>query len=372
VLSVPPRVVSAETEGERADVQRRNDARARLTGAGRVLMTAVVVCAAGVTAASAADPVHAIPNMFAPVSTPADSILELSYLVLGIAAGIFLTVSGVLFWCVYRYRARPGDDHEPPQVYGSNPIEWAWTIVPVLIVLVLFLATARTVNELQASEVPANALKVTIVGHQWWWEIRYPDLGVITANELHLPVSRDGARRATYLQLESADVIHSFWIPQLAGKTDVVPNRQNLMWVEPTETGTFLGQCAEYCGTQHAKMLLRVMVHEDGEFDAWVAAQKQPAPVVDAASDGRAIFQQTACINCHTLDGTNADGRFGPDLSHLMSRTTIGSGAATNTRQNLRAWVDDPHQFKPGVLMPAMKLDDGDLDKLTDFLLTLK
>ena len=347
-------------------MQKPNVARAALTG------VLAVVAGTVVSASGADDGVRAVPNMFAPVSAPADSIRELSFLVIAIAAGIFLVVSGILFWCVYRYRERPGDDHEPPQVYGSNPIEWAWTIVPVLIVLVLFLATARTINELQASEVPPDALKVTIVGHQWWWEIKYPDLGVVTANELHLPVSRDGARRPTYLHLESADVIHSFWIPQLAGKTDVVPNRRNLMWVEPTATGTFLGQCAEYCGTQHAKMLLRVIVHEPAEFERWAAAQRQPAADDGAVAAGRDVFQTTACINCHTLDGTNADGRFGPDLSHLMSRETIGAGAATNTRDNLRAWVDDPHQFKPGALMPAMKLDDADLDKLTAFLLTLK
>lgn len=371
MLSVPPRVVSRETEGERAVVHKSNDARARLMRAGRILEATAVVCAVA-TVAHAENPIHPVPNMFEPVSPPADGILQLTYLVLGIAAGIFLTVSGILFWCVYRYRARPGDDREPPQVYGSNPIEWAWTIVPVLIVLVLFLATARTINELQASEIPPNALKVRIIGHQWWWEIQYPDLGVVTANELHLPVSRDGSRRPTYLELESADVIHSFWIPQLNGKTDVVPNRRNLMWVEPMETGTFLGQCAEYCGTQHAKMLLRVMVHEPSEFDAWIASQKQPPPVVDAVAEGRDVFQRTACINCHTVDGTNADGRFGPDLTHLMSRTTIGAGAAVNTPENLRAWVNDPHQFKPGVLMPAMKLDDRDLDTLTAFLSTLK
>jgi len=350
----------------------------------RVLAGAVVaVVAAGVSSAlaenGAGGTLHPVPSMFAPVSSPAESIRELSFLVAAISAGIFLTVSGVLFWCVWRYRQQPGDDREPPQVYGSNPIEWAWTIVPVLIVLVLFLATARTINELQASEVPENALNVTIVGHQWWWEIRYPDLGVVTANELHLPVSSDAAKRPTYLTLESQDVIHSFWIPQLAGKTDVVPNRRNLMWVEPTVTGTFLGQCAEYCGTQHAKMLLRVIVHEPADFESWAASQKGASadaaaagvdPAIAAA--GRAVFERTACINCHTLDGTNADGRFGPDLSRLMSRTTIGAGAALNTPQNLRAWVDDPHQFKPGVLMPAMKLDDAELEQLTAFLLTLR
>jgi len=342
-------------------------ARAWLTGVIATIATFPVT-----RALAADDGVRAVPNMFAPVSAPAESIRELSFLVLGISAGIFVVVSSVLFWCVYRYRQKPGDDSEPPQVYGSNPIEWAWTIVPILIVLVLFLATARTINELQASEAPPNALKVTIVGHQWWWEIRYPDLGVVTANELHLPVSSAGAQRPTYLALESADVIHSFWIPQLAGKTDVVPNRHNRMWVEPTETGTFLGQCAEYCGTQHAKMLLRVIVHTPQEFDRWAAAQRQPASSDASVAAGRAVFQNTACVNCHTLDGTIADGRFGPDLSHLMSRTTIGAGAATNTAKNLRAWVDDPHQFKPGVLMPAMKLDDPQLDQLTAYLLTLK
>jgi cytochrome c oxidase subunit 2 len=303
----------------------------------RIVAAAVAVCAGWHAQAVAADgPVHAIPNMFAPVSTPAGSIRSLSFLVISIAAAIFVGVSAVLFWCVWRYRARPDDDREPPQVYGSNQIEWSWTIVPVLIVLVLFLATARTINE------------------------------------LHLPVSRDGARRPTYLHLESADVIHSFWLPQLSGKTDVVPNRRNLMWMEPLETGVFLGQCAEYCGTQHAKMLLRAIVQEPGEFDAWIAAQKQPAVVLDAAAEGRAMFQSTACINCHTVAGTNANGRFGPDLTHLMSRTTIASGAAANTPENLRAWVDSPAHFKPGALMPAMKLDDGDLDQLTAYLLTLK
>jgi cytochrome c oxidase subunit 2 len=358
---------STKIDGGSADVQSPKSARAGLTGA-----TAALVAQLGTSAWAADSAVHAIPNMFAPVSPPADSIRQLSFLVIGVTAGIFLTVSGVLFWCIYRYRQRPGDDREPPQVYGSNPIEWAWTIVPILIVLVLFLATARTINELQASEAPPNALNVTVIGHQWWWEIRYPDLGVITANEVHLPVSSDAARRPAYLALESADVIHSFWIPQLNGKTDVVPNRRNHMWVEPIETGTFLGQCAEYCGTQHAKMLLRVIVETPEEFQRWAAAQRQPATIDTRVGDGRVVFQKTACINCHTLDGTIANGRFGPDLSHLMSRTTIAAGAAANTPENLRAWVDDPNHFKPGVLMPAMKLNDTQLDQLTAFLLTLK
>lgn len=342
-------------------------ARGRLTG-----VAAFAIALRSVLAEAADGAVHDVPNMFAPVSAPADTIRELSFLVLGIAGGIFLVVTGVLFWCVVRYRQRSEDDREPAQVYGSNPIEFAWTIVPVIIVVVLFLATARTINELEASEPPPDSLQVTIVGHQWWWEIRYPGLGVVTANELHVPVSEPGAPRPTYLTLESADVIHSFWIPQLAGKTDVIPNRRNRMWVEPVETGTFVGQCAEYCGTQHAKMLLRVYVHPKAEFDGWVEAQRRPAVEDAKVAAGRAVFQTTACINCHSLDGTVADGTFGPDLTHLMSRETIGAGAARNTPENLRAWVNDPNHFKPGANMPAMKLDDTALDQLTAFLLTLE
>ena len=310
--------------------------------------------------------------MFAPVSAPAETIRELSWLVMGISAGILLIVVGVLIYCVVRFRQRPGDDREPPQIYGSNQIELAWTIIPGLIVFVLFLATARTIGELELRTPPENSLHVTIVGHQWWWEIRYPDLGLVTANELHIPVSTTDTRRPTFLRLESVDVIHSFWVPQLAGKTDVIPNRINSMWVEPTQAGTFLGQCAEFCGTQHAHMLLRVIVHEPAEFDAWVRSQKAPEAQEAIAHPGRRVFESNACVNCHTLGGTVARGGFGPDLTHLMSRFTIGAGAAENTTENLRIWVEEPDHFKPGVLMPAMKLSDDDYDKLTAYLSTLK
>ena len=150
----------------------------------------------------------------------------------------------------------------------------AWTVVPVLIVMVLFLATARTIFEIERAAARRTRLRVTVVGHQWWWEFRYPDLGIVTANELHLPVSESGERRPTILRLESVDVVHSFWLPQLNGKTDVIPNHPNTMWVEPLRAGTYYGQCAEYCGTQHAHMLIRVVVHAKGEFDAWAAAQR--------------------------------------------------------------------------------------------------
>jgi cytochrome c oxidase subunit 2 len=172
--------------------------------------------------------------------------------------------------------------------------------------------------------------------------------------------------------LQSADVIHSFWIPQLAGKMDVIPNKTNRVWVEPLVTGTFVGQCAEYCGVQHAMMLLTVIVHPKDEFERWVAAQRAPARDAADARRGRELFASLACISCHTVRGTPANGIFGPDLTHLMSRSTIGSGAAPNTRQTLRAWVNDPASIKEGARMPAMKLSRDELDAVTAYLTTLE
>jgi cytochrome c oxidase subunit 2 len=215
-------------------------------------------------------------------------------------------------------------------------------------------------------------LEVTVIGHQFWWEFRYPDLGIVTANELHVPVSDPANPRPTFLKLLSADTDHSFWIPQLGGKTDLIPNHPNQMWMDPRRTGVFLGQCAQYCGTQHAKMLLRVSVDSSEDFDAWVRAQKEPAVQDGQASAGRRIFETTACINCHAISGTPANGRFGPDLTHLMSRKTIASGAADNTTEKLRLWIENPDAIKPGSLMPAMKLSDPDLDALVRYMETLR
>ena len=314
-----------------------------------------------------------IPNIFAPESTPADSIKELSFLVLGVTGGIFLLVSGALFYVIVRFRQPAKDDgKEPAQIYGSNPVEVAWTTIPMLIVLVLALATARVIAQIQNAPRPPAAIDVVVTGHQWWWELSYPGLGIVTANELHVPLSTPENRMPAFLELRSADVIHSFWVPKLAGKTDVVPNRQNKMWIEPRKAGLFIGQCAEYCGTQHAKMLLRVYVHTPEDFQVWVNSQKALAKGDPTVAAGKLIFERTACINCHSLNQTVADGRFGPDLTHLMSRKTLGSGAVLNTPENLRAWIAHPDQFKPGVKMPAMNLTDPELDQLVAYLVTLQ
>src|SRR6267154_2706199 len=312
-------------------------------------------------------------SIFAPASTPADSIFGLSIFVLLNVAAIFIVVFALLAYVVIRFRNKRHDDRsEPAQVYGSTQVELAWTVIPVLIVIALFLASARVIASIQNPARPAGALEVIVTGHQYWWEYRYPSLNIVTANELHVPVSDAAHPTPTFLTLLSADTDHSFWVPRLAGKTDLIPNHPNQTWIDPHESGLFLGQCAQYCGTQHAKMLLRVYVDTPEDFNAWVRGQQEPAKRDEKEAAGRHVFETNACLNCHAIIGTNGTGRFGPDLTHLMSRRTIASGAAENSAQNLRLWIQNPDAIKPGSLMPAMKLSDADLDALVRYLETLQ
>jgi cytochrome c oxidase subunit II len=309
-------------------------------------------------------------NIFAPVSTPAESIFGLSMFVLATVAMIFVFVFVLLAYVAIRFRSRLRFDRtEPAQVYGSTQVELAWTVIPVLIVIALFLASVRVIASIQNAARPAGALEVVVTGHQYWWEYRYPGLNVVTANELHVPVSDGAHPTPTFLTLLSADTDHSFWVPRLSGKTDLIPNHPNQMWIDPHETGLFLGQCAQYCGTQHAKMLLRVYVDTREEFDRWIH-QQQPSAQNDSTA-GQRTFESTACVNCHTISGTAANGRFGPDLTHLMSRATIAAGAAANTHEMLRLWIKNPDAIKPGSKMPAMGLSDRDADAITAYLETL-
>jgi cytochrome c oxidase subunit II len=309
-------------------------------------------------------------NIFAPASTPAESIFGLSLLVLVTVAAIFVAVFGLLAYVVLKFRRHSHDGAEPPQIYGSTQVELAWTVIPVLIVVALFLASARVIASVQNPTRPRGAMEVIVTGHQYWWEYRYPALNITTANELHVPVSDPAHPTPTFLTLLSADTDHSFWVPRLAGKTDLIPNHPNSMWIDPHEAGLFLGQCAQYCGTQHAKMLLRVYVDSPAEFERWVNTQQQSPPAV-AAPSGQRVFESTACVNCHTVSGTSATGKFGPDLTHLMTRATIASGAAANTHEMLRLWIQRPDAIKPGSKMPAMGLSDSDLDAVTAYLETL-
>jgi len=312
-------------------------------------------------------------NIFAPQSTPARSIFHLSILVLTITGIIFVVVSTLLLYSILKFRSTSATaNSEPAQVYGSTQIELAWTVIPILIVVVLFVATARGIHEIQDAPEPESAVEVTVIGHQFWWEYRYPQLGVVTANELHIPVSDPAHPKPTFLQLLSADTDHSFWVPELAGKTDLIPNHPNRMWMDPQRTGIIVGQCAQYCGTQHAKMLLRVSVDSPEDFAEWVREQQQPAIADERVAAGKRVFETTACINCHSISGTVANGRFGPDLTHLMSRTTIAAGAALNTPENLGLWIENPDAIKRGSLMPAMQLSKSEREALVGYLETLR
>jgi cytochrome c oxidase subunit 2 len=312
-------------------------------------------------------------DMFESLSGPATPIWHLANFVFGVTGVIFALVGCLIVIALVRFRRRKDDGaREPAQIYGSNRLETAWTVLPMLIVLVLALTGARVIQALQDRPRPAGALDVTVVGHQWWWEVRYPSLGIVTANELHVPVSDPRAPSPTWLELASADVAHSFWVPRLAGKTDLIPNRINHAWIAPDAPGLYLGQCAEFCGTQHALMLLRVYAHSREDFERWVKAQQAQPSTPPARTPGRRVFESTGCVNCHALGGTIANGRYGPDLTHLMSRETLASGAALNTPATLRQWLQKPETIKPGVHMPGMQLDDQDLDQLVAYLLTLK
>jgi cytochrome c oxidase subunit 2 len=349
-------------------------------------------------------------SIFSAFSTPGREINGLAYFVLAITAGIFLVVSILLVHVITRYRARPGDNSEPPQVFGSLQVELSWTIIPTLIIVVLFLTTARVLFSVQDAPKPPTALDVVVTGHQFWWEFQYPQYGIVTANELHLPLSTPAAPRASFLKLTSADVIHSFWVPALTGKTDLLPNRVNEMWIDPQDPGLYVGQCAQFCGAQHAKMLLRVYVDTPEQFQQWIASQQKTQPELSTsdvgqanegsanghvmkvagspsglngisadsganmaeAKLGQADFERETCFACHTISGTMAFGRVGPDLTHLMSRETLASGIIPNNAQNLKAWIADPDRFKPGSLMPSLHLSDQENTEITAYLLTLK
>jgi cytochrome c oxidase subunit 2 len=320
-------------------------------------------------------------SIFDPASPPAASIRDLTFLVFAITGFIFVVVEGVLIYTLIRFRRSRNAGSEPPQVYGSKPIEIAWTAAPALIVFILILVTTRTLWEVEIitpkPKAGDGALFVTVTGRQWWWQYTYDhydgkELGFTTANELHVPFSPAGVAKPIYLILESADVCHSFWVPRLAGKTDLLPGRTNHMWFQPDQPGLFVGQCAEYCGTQHANMLLRVVVEPQEDFERWLAGEQKPAVENPNLLEDKAAFFAQTCVNCHRIRGTPAAGAFGPDLTHLRSRATLASGMIPNTAENLRRWIDDPQKIKPGCLMPAFGLSDGDRDRIVAYLQSLR
>jgi cytochrome c oxidase subunit 2 len=269
-------------------------------------------------------------------------------LVTWIDIAIFLVVFGLLAWAVIRYRERAGQARRiPKQTHGNAMMEIVWTLIPAIVLVFIAVPTWEAI--FSAARPPGeNAVRVNAVGHQWWWEFAYPDLGIVAANELHIPVGK-----AAVIHPTSKDVIHSFWVPKLGGKADALPGKENLVWFTPDKIGTYYGQCVEYCGTSHANMRFRVIVDSEEQFTAWVAKQKTPQKADSPeAKEGEALFAQKGCIACHSIAGRpDALGQIGPSLTNLKDRKTLASALIDNTPANLSHWIRAPREIKPGALM---------------------
>jgi cytochrome c oxidase subunit 2 len=283
---------------------------------------------------------------------------------------IFIVVSAVLVVALIRFRARPGQTELPPQVHGDNRLEFLWTIVPALLLALLAVGTVKQSFADAGSPLVPHSMLVQVTGHQFWWAFTYPSLGVVTANELHVPVGQK-----IELALTSADVLHSFWVPRLAGKTDLVPGKINYIWFQADKPGLYYGQCAEFCGTGHADMRLIVDAQTPAKFNQWVATMSHPVstPTTALAKEGEKLFGTIGCSTCHTVGGTTFAGAVGPSLTDLTGRLMIASNTYPNTPKNLYNWVHDAPSMKPGVLMPSFSyLKAPQVKALVAFLESLK
>ncbi len=329
------------------------------------------------------------PSPLSPASTSADSISNLYWRIFLTALVIYLFVQGLILYSAFRFRRR--SDALPPQIFGHTRLEMAWTIAPFMVLLVILYLTVQVLGVTRyTAEAGTDDLEVQVIGHQWFWEYRYPKQGaiadeIITAADLVVPVGQ-----RVHLRIWSDDVIHSFWIPQLAGKTDANPVnfaqegqvgpgvKQLNTWFQATQPGVYEGQCAEYCGEQHAIMRMRVKVVDRAGWDEWVkrnTAPAQPQAAGFAIDRGRQVFldERNLCVSCHTIKGTTAAGKVGPNLSNVGGRQEIGAGALTNTPENLHTWIRNAPGVKSGIKMPAFpQLTDADLDALVAYLSSLK
>jgi len=311
------------------------------------------------------------PSMLDPKGSEASHIAGLWWLMFGIACGVYVIVAGFIVRAILH---KPDEnalvDGGEPSVtrrFDDRMIVWGGVIVPVLILAVLGVVTVTTTNALRRPE--ADALRIDVVGKRWWWEVTYPAAHFTTANELHLP-----AGRPVEIELTSDNVIHSFWVPQLAGKVDTIPGQVNTLRFVARTPGVYKGECAEFCGIQHAHMGFIVVVESAGAFDRWMLQHSQPPlePASEAADEGMAVFNAQTCAGCHTIDGTPAHGDVGPNLTDLGERATIGAGALENTPSNLARWIPDAPGVKPGVLMPQLTLSSRDVALLVTYLESLK
>ena len=332
-----------------------------------------------------------------PASDFATSLDDLFQGIFFWAVIVFVVVEGALLVAVFRFRDREGK-RSAEHVHGNTILEVSWTIAPALILVLIAVPTIRTIWEVDRPTTDPDALLIEAVGHQWWGEFRYPDLGIVTANEIHVPVGR-----TIDIRLTSADVIHSFWFPRAGGKRDVIPGHENQLWFKMDSVGVFPGQCAEFCGMSHALMKMEMVSESEEAFEAWVALQQKPAlgtgdtaaptepegvaegedvpePQADPLDPGlreildagNQAFLGSGCIACHRIEGTVAAGVLGPDLTHVGSRRTIAAGILENTPENMARWLQDPSAVKPGSLMPKMPLDEDTIRTLVAYLESLK
>jgi cytochrome c oxidase subunit 2 len=315
---------------------------------------------------------HELPmTTLAPKSDLGDWIYRLFLEVTLWDAGILTIVVVAFVLAVFFFSTRVGEAAPPSSAASDLGLEAAWTVGPALVLLMISIPTVRTIFRSQPRIAPEGALQIKVIAHQWWWEFQYEDSGVKTANELHLPIGRP-----IRLDLLSSDVIHSFWVPQLGGKRDVVPGQVNELTFVAQVAGVYLGQCAEFCGDSHANMRFRAFVETPDQFVAWTAQQQMPPLTADqitdpAVADGARMFADSPCATCHRIDGVSK-GYIAPDLSHFGGRTTMAGGIMPNNPENVARWITDPQTLKPGALMPPLGLRGQQLNNLVAYLESLK
>lgn len=297
-------------------------------------------------------------------------ISNLFWIMLAISALVFIGVAGAILLSIFRFSARPAAP-EPRQVAGDRRLETLWTIIPFVLLIFAFGATVKGITDINTPAKGGQPLDIIAMGHQWWWEFDYPTLHITSSNEMHVP-----AGVPLHIHVESYDVIHSFWVPQLARQLDANPGQDNPVFVKMDQPGTYAGMCYEYCGAAHAWMKFETVVQPKGQFDAWVKHLQSPAArPTGLAAKGQKVFLSNTCVNCHSIifPGSRAAGGVGPNLTHVGSRWAIGAGAASNTVANLMQWVHQPSSLKPGVNMPGYPLlSQKDLTALATYLHSLK
>lgn len=319
---------------------------------------------------SLAYPAVSTPSAFDTYGPNAERLADIWWLMFWAAVPIYLFTVGLLVYALVRSRRRD-TVVDPLEIRYPSLLIGGGVVLPIIVIVPLTVITVLVGNDLTTGDEEEN-LTIEVTGHQWWWEVHYPEADATTANEIHIPTNRP-----IRVELTSADVIHSFWVPQLQGKIDLIPGKTNTQWLEANEPGTFRGLCAEFCGIQHTNMLFLVVAEEPDSFDAWLEQQAQPAeePTDELAREGEDVFVDSPCSTCHQIRGVNDEIRptiAAPDLTHIGSRQEIAAGTLDNTRGNMGGWILDPQNIKPGNLMHGTNLQPEQLHALLSYLESLE